>query len=103
MTIIVNRYRIALAIIVTTIIAIASHLDSTYICVYIYIYMYIYIYTHTYIYSIYIYIYTMPRVWGDSEESFCGPDGISLRGALEAGGPRFQGAYPSRGLELAYP
>ena len=23
----------------------------------------------------------------DSEESFCGPDGISLRGALEAGGP----------------
>ena len=23
----------------------------------------------------------------DSEESLCGPDGIALRGALEAGGP----------------
>ena len=27
-----------------------------------------------------------------------GPEGIALRGALEAGGPRLQGAYTSRGL-----
>ena len=33
---------------------------------------------------------------------FTGRDGIALRGALEAGGPWLQGAYPSRGLELTY-
>ena len=38
----------------------------------------------------------------DSEELLWGPDGIAERGALEAGGPWSQGAYPSRGLELTY-
>ena len=34
---------------------------------------------------------------------FLGLDGNALRGALEAGGPWLQGAYPSRDLEWVYP
>ena len=34
-----------------------------------------------------------------TRRSLFGPDGIVLRGALEARGPCLQGAYPSRGME----
>ncbi len=37
-----------------------------------------------------------------TRRSLFGPDGISLRGALEAGGPRL-GAYPSRGFRADLP
>ena len=39
---------------------------------------------------------------GDSEKSFCAPNGIALRGALEAGCPWLQGAHPSRSLQWTY-
>ena len=48
------------------------------------LYMYVYIYIYTFIF-IEREIYT--NLLFDSEGSFCGPDGTSLRGALEAGGP----------------
>ena len=35
-------------------------------------------------------------------EYFCGPDGVSLRGALEAGGPSLQGAYPTGIFRLCF-
>ena len=39
--------------------------------------------------------WTTTCLCSDSEESVYGPEGVSLRGALEAGGPWLQGGYPS--------